>query len=243
YGERVTTMATGTPIANSITEAHVMMRYLRPDILEATGVRHFDDWANTFGELVTRFERDAAGNLKQRQRFAKFKNVPEMLGGWQQFADVKMTEDLTYLKRPDLRMNDDGERIARYEIIPESEAHAEFMVDLEERLKNLEGTRPEKGEDNHLTVYGDGRKAALDPRLVGMETDETVKLDIVASNIAEIWAENRDNLYTLDDTTDEQSSKPGALQIVFCDLSTPKEDEWNAYDQLKESLVERYGMD
>src|SRR5699024_9215922 len=189
------------------------------------------------------FERDAAGNLKQRQRFAKFKNVPEMLGGWQQFADVKMTEDLTYLKRPDLRMNDDGERIARYEIIPESEAHAEFMVDLEERLKNLEGTRPEKGEDNHLTVYGDGRKAALDPRLVGMETDETVKLDIVASNIAEIWAENRDNLYTLDDTTDEQSSKPGALQIVFCDLSTPKEDEWNAYDQLKESLVERYGMD
>ena len=243
YGERVTTMATGTPIANSITEAHVMMRYLRPDVLEATGVRHFDDWANTFGELVTRFERDAAGNLKQRQRFAKFKNVPEMLGGWQQFADVKMTEDLTYLNRPDLRMNDDGERIARYEIIPESEAHAEFMVDLEERLKNLEGTRPEKGEDNHLTVYGDGRKAALDPRLVGMETDETVKLDIVASNIAEIWAENRDNLYTLDDTTDEQSSKPGALQIVFCDLSTPKEDEWNAYDQLKESLVERYGMD
>lgn len=243
YGERVVTMATGTPIANSITEAHVMMRYLRPDILEDTGVRHFDDWANTFGELVTRFERDAAGNLKQKQRFAKFKNVPEMLGGWQQFADVKMTEDLTYLKRPELRMNEDGERASRYEIIPESNAHAEFMVDLEKRLKDLEGTRPEKGADNHLTVYGDGRKAALDPRLVGLETDELVKLDTVASNVAEIWAENRENIYPLHDKTDEASANPGALQIVFCDLGTPKDNEWNAYDQLKDSLVERYGMD
>ena len=243
FGERVVTMATGTPIANSITEAHVMMRYLRPDILEATSVEHFDDWANTFGEVVTRFERNAAGKMKQKERFAKFKNVPEMLGGWQQFADVKMTEDLSYLKTPDLKVDENGERKARYEIIPESSTHAMYKRKLEKRLNNLVGTRARKGEDNHLTVYGDGRKAALDPRLVGEFTDEPVKLDKVAENVAQIWAENRENRYTIYEGTDELSERPGGLQIVFCDISTPNPEKWNAYDELKTTLVEQYGMD
>lgn len=242
YGERVVTMATGTPVANSITETHVMMRYLRPDLLEKAGVQHFDDWANTFGELVTRFERDAAGRLKQATRFSKFKNVPEMLGTWQQFADVKMSEDLQ-LDVPDIRPDDAGECRPKMEVIPRSEALATYMADLEDRLDRLKGTRPEKGgADNHLTVYSDGRRAAVDPRLVDLETTEYVKLDRVAANIAEVWKAERDNEYTLPGS-DEVSPNRGGLQIVFCDISTPNPEKWNVYHQLRGDLVEKYGMD
>lgn len=239
YGERVVTMATGTPIANSITEAHVMARYLRPDLLEDAGVRNFDQWGATFGETVTRIERDAAGRLKQRTRFAKFKNIPEMLSSWQQFADVRRSEDLD-LPVPQQQTNTDGERRPEMVIIPRTDSHAAFMETLEARLDRLSG-RPEKGEDNHLKVYGDGRKVALDPRMVGMEFSGDVKLNYVTRRIASIWRATRENEYTVPGTS-EISETRGALQIVFCDLSTPNEEEWNAYDQMKSDLVSRHGL-
>lgn len=240
YGERVVTMATGTPIANSISEAHVMTRYLRPDLLEEAGVRAFDQWGATFGETVTRVERDAAGRLKQRSRFAKFKNVPEMLSSWQQFADVKRAEDLN-LPVPELAVNSSGERRPEMVIIPRTEAHARYMEHLEERLDRLSG-RPEKGEDNHLTVYNDGRQVALDPRMVGLEFSGDVKLNYVTRRVAQIWRDNRENEYFVPGT-DEISENKGALQMVFCDLSTPNDEEWNAYDQMKSDLASRHGMD
>lgn len=240
YGERVVTMATGTPIANSISEAHVMTRYLRPDLLEEAGVRSFDQWGSTFGETVTRVERDAAGRLKQRTRFAKFKNVPEMLSSWQQFADVKRAEDLN-LPVPEQVVNSNGDRRPEMVVIPRTEAHAQYMEYLEGRLDKLSG-RPEKGEDNHLTVYNDGRQVALDPRMVGLEFSGDVKLNYVTRRIASIWRENRDNEYRVPGTTDVSENK-GGLQLVFCDLSTPTDDEWNAYDQMKSDLVTKHGMD
>lgn len=244
YGSRVVTMATGTPIANSISEAHVMMRYLRPDLLEKTGVSAFDDWAKTFGETVTRWERNAAGQMVAKERFAKFKNVPEMLGAWQQFADVKMSEDLN-LGVPDMVLNSDGQRRPQVEVITRSNTLARYMESLEARLDRLAaaGGRPEKGEDNHLTVYGDGRKAGLDPRLVGEDPGgEYLKVDKVAANIAEIWRENKDTIYPLESGGGD-SENPGALQIVFCDLSTPNPTKWNFYDQLKSDLAAKHGMD
>lgn len=239
YGERVVTLATGTPIANSISEAHVMARYLRPDLLEDAGVRSFDQWGATFGETVTRIERDAAGRLKQRTRFAKFKNVPEMLSSWQQFADVRRSEDLN-LPVPDQAVNTAGERRPEMVIIPRTETHAAYMEYLEERLDKLSG-RPEKGADNHLTVYNDGRKVALDPRMVGEGFSGDVKINYVTRRIAKIWRENRDNEYLVPGTNDVSANK-GALQIVFCDLSTPNDEEWNAYDQMKSDLVTRHGL-
>lgn len=240
YGERVVTLATGTPIANSISEAHVMSRYLRPDLLEDAGVRSFDQWGATFGETVTRIERDAAGRLKQRTRFAKFKNIPEMLSSWQQFADVRRPEDLN-LPVPDQAVNTAGERRPEMVVIPRTETHAKYMEYLEERLDKLSG-RPEKGADNHLAVYGDGRKVALDPRMVGKEFSGDVKINYVTRRIAAIWRENRDNEYSVPGTSDVSEHK-GALQIVFCDLSTPNETEWNAYDQMKSDLASKHGMD
>lgn len=246
FGNRVVTMATGTPIANSITEAHVMMRYIRPDLLHDTGVAAFDDWAKTFGQTVSRFERNAAGHLVSKERFSKFKNVPEMLATWQQFADVKMSEDLD-LDVPDLALNADGERRPQLEVITRSQTLANYMGVLERRLEALaaRGGRPGKGEDNHLTVYSDGRKAALDTRLVGHDPGgEYMKVSKVAKNVAEIWTENKDTLYPVsEDQPGTLSDQPGALQIVFCDISTPSTEKWNFYDQLKSELATGYGMD
>ncbi len=249
YGHRVVTMATGTPIANSITEAHVMMRYIRPDLLRETGVQRFDDWAKTFGKTVSRFERNAAGELVTKERFSKFQNVPEMLGVWQQFADVKMTKDLSYLDVPEQAMNSDGERRPQIEVVTRSNTLAAYMDELKARLDKLatSGGRPGKGDDNHLTVYSDGRKAALDPRLVDRDPGgEYLKVNKVAKNVAEIWRENRDNPYPISDAKEHRdimSEDRGALQLVFCDVSTPNPEKWNFYDQLRSELASSYSMD
>src|SRR5699024_6801791 len=121
YGERVVTAATATPIANSVTEAHVMQRYLRPDLLEAAGVGEFDAWAATFGQTVTEIEMGVAGGFRQKTRFARFQNVPEMLRMWHTFADVKTGEDLQ-LPVPELRARDDGRRLPQTRLLEPSEA-------------------------------------------------------------------------------------------------------------------------
>lgn len=243
HGERVATMATGTPIANSITEAHVMQRYLRPDLLQASGVENFDVWGATFGETVTAIEMDAGGRLKNKSRFARFKNVPEMLRSFHVFADVKLSEDLN-LKTPDLvRRPGDGERQPELVLIPQPPELAEYMKGLADRLDSLSGWA-EKGADNALNVYNDGRKAALDLRLVGIEPDSATKIDHVVANTLKVWEANRDNEYETGHRSGETSPRRGALQIIFCDQSTPSKDTgpdgnpvWTAYQQLKDQLV------
>jgi len=243
HGERVVTMATGTPIANSITEAHVMQRYLRPDLLQAAGVENFDVWGATFGETVTAIEMDAGGRLKNKPRFTKFKNVPEMLRSFHVFADVKLSEDLN-LKTPDLaRRPGDGERQPELVLIPQPPELAEYMKGLADRLDSLSGWA-EKGADNALNVYNDGRKAALDLRMVGIEPDSGTKIDQVVAKTLKVWEANRENEYETSFGSGVPSTTRGALQIIFCDLGTPSKDigpdgkpVWTAYQQIKDQLV------
>lgn len=237
HGDRVATMATGTPIANSVTEAHVMQRYLRPDLLRDAGVENFDVWAATFGETVTAIEMDAGGRLKNKTRFAKFKNVPELLRSFNVFADVKLSEDLN-LKTPDYApRTSDGERQPELVLVPQPRELAAYMKELAHRLDTI-SPRAQKGADNVLTVYNDGRKAALDVRMVGIEPTSETKLDYVARNTLRVWEENKDNTYDTTIGSGIPSLKAGALQLIFCDLSTPTGDgSWNAYDEMKELLV------
>lgn len=243
HGERVGTMATGTPIANSLTEAHVVQRFLRPDLLQAAGVENFDVWAATFGETVTAIEMDAGGRLKNKARFAKFKNVPEMLRTFHVFADVKLAEDLD-LNTPALAPREsDGARQPELVLLPRPAELGEYMEALGERLDSLSGWS-QKGADNALTIYGDGRKAALDLRMVGIEPSSTTKLDLVTDKILKVWESNRENQYTINDKSEVISERRGALQLVFCDEGTPSDKKgpdgkpvWTAYKQIKDQLV------
>nr|WP_174843764.1 helicase [Cryobacterium sp. TMT2-23] len=239
HGDRVVTVATATPLANSITEAYVMQRYLRPDLLENAGIGHFDAWAATFGQTVTEMEMapTGGGNFRLKTRFAKFQNVPEMLRMWHVFADVKTAEDLK-LPTPLLRERTDGQRVPENIVLqpgPELEAYIADIGERAERVAN-KSVRPE--EDNMLKISTDGRKAALDVRMVGGDRPGgPTKIDAVAHQVLRIWNDTKHLTY-LDDVTKEPSLTPGALQLVFSDLGTPKPDRWNAYDELRSKLVD-----
>ena len=240
HGGRVATLATATPIANSVTEAHVMTRYLRPDLLEQAGIEDFDAWAATFGQTVTEIEvaPTGGGDYRMHTRFAKFQNVPEMLRIWHVFADVKTAEDLR-LPVPELAERPDGQRAPATVLIdpsPELRAYVEHLAARADRVR-ARAVSPE--EDNMLLVTTDGRKAALDMRLVAGEPASVPgKLEHAADTIAGVWAKHRARTYT-DPASGERSPIPGALQIVFCDLSTPSRERWNAYDELRALLGAR----
>jgi hypothetical protein len=240
HGARIATLATATPIANSITEAHVMSRYLRPDLLARAGVEDFDSWAATFGQTVTEIEVDPArsGDYRMHTRFARFQNVPEMLRStWHGFADVKTAEDLK-LPVPELAQRPDGQRAPIAQLIAASPELTGYVQQLGERAEKVRGRSVDPSEDNMLKITGDGRKAALDMQLVsGQPASTPGKLQAAAENIARLYHATREREY-LDPVTGRPSSTPGALQIVFCDLSTPAEG-WNAYDQLRDELVDR----
>ncbi|SDT36628.1 Adenine-specific DNA methylase, N12 class [Jiangella sp. DSM 45060] len=238
HGDRVITAATATPIANSVTEAHVMQRFLRPDLLDEAGVGDFDSWAATFGQTVTEIEMAPAGGYRLQTRFAKFQNVPEMLRMWHVFADVKTAEDLN-LPTPDLAVREDGERAPVTTVVPPSDELTAYVADLGERAERVKNRQVDSSTDNMLKISTDGRKAALDMRLVSGHRPlaDATKLDVVADNVARIWAHHRDARY-LTPGTEEYSPAPGALQIVFCDLGTPQEN-WNVYDELRDLLGRR----
>ncbi|WP_052762069.1 helicase-related protein [Jiangella alkaliphila] len=238
HGDRVVTGATATPIANSVTEAHVMQRYLRPDLLAEAGVEDFDAWAATFGQTVTGIEMAPAGGYRLQTRFARFQNVPEMLRMWHVFADVKTGDDLN-LPTPDLAPRDDGQRAPVTVVVPAPADLTAYVAHLGERAERVRSGRVDAREDNMLKISTDGRKAALDMRLVGARRplDEPTKLDIVADNVARIWADHRGARYLIPGTG-EHSPLTGAMQIVFCDLGTPRE-AWNAYDELRDLLTGR----
>ena len=237
HGRHVIVGATATPIANSVTEAHVMQRFLRPDLLEAAGVLDFDSWAATFGQTVTQIEMapSGGGNYRLQTRFARFQNVPEMLRSWHIAADVKTAEDLK-LPTPLLWARGDGKRLPETVLIPASPEIAGYVAELGARAEAVRAKLVTPEEDNMLKISTDGRKAALDMRMVDGEPSSTPsKLEVAAARIATIYHEHRDRTYR-DPGTGEPSPTTGALQIVFCDLGTPRET-WNAYDELRDQLV------
>lgn len=241
---RVLTGATATPIANTMSEAYVMQRYLRPDLLEAAGISDFDSWAATFGESTTELEMaPEGGGFRPKTRFAKFNNLPELLRMWHVSADVKTSAELQ-LNVPDLVAREDGERLAETVLVEASPQMGEFMQQLADRAEDVRARRVTLKQDNMLTISGDGRKAALDLRMLSDEirpaADEALfpvmtKLDVAAARIHQIHRNTQDNVYLGADG--QEHPRRGGLQIVFSDLGTPGEG-WNAYEQLRDNLVD-----
>jgi N12 class adenine-specific DNA methylase len=255
---KVCTFATATPIANTIAEMWVVQHYLQPEALLDAGIQSFDGWAALFARQVTNLELAPDGKeYRIHSRMARFANVPELLAMWGGVADVRTTEQMK-LKVP-LIAGGKPQPV----VVPASEGLKQFVDYLVARAKRIRegGVRP--WEDNMLAVVGDGRKAALDLRLVSfnefltsmrqlppmLEYGEVEygqplppdplggKIEACADKIADIFYRTRNNKYL--NPFGAESPKRGALQVVFCDLSTPKVDRWNAYDELRRKLVRR----
>lgn len=227
------TFATATPISNSLAEMYVMQSYLQPEALERAGVAHFDAWAANFGRTVTALELAPDGaSYRLTSRFARFRNVPELLSMFASVADVRGAEALA-LVRPALA----GGRAETVVVAP-SDGLASYVAGLAERAERVRSRAVSPEEDNMLKISGDGRKAALDLRLVGEAADGTTKIAAAAERIAEVFHESRHFVYT--EATGEISYRPGGFQMVFCDLGTPGgHGAFNAYDELRDHLVLR----
>ena len=241
---RVMTGATATPIANTMAEAYVMQRYLRPDLLEGAGVTNFDTWAATFGTQTTDLEMaPQGGGWRMKTRFAKFQNLPELLRLWHVAADVKTSADLA-LNVPDLAARpSDGQRAPETVMVPPSAEMTQFMASLGERAELVKARAVPPEEDNMLAICSDGRKAALDLAMItGAPVDLgglPSKLDVAAARIHAIWVEHRDRVYPLSAENSQPHPTPGGLQIVFADLGTPNTDgRWSAYEALRDKLVQ-----
>jgi N12 class adenine-specific DNA methylase len=212
--------ATGTPISNSMAEMYTMLRYLAPDLLKERGVAHFDAWAANFAEAVTALELAPDGSgYRMHTRFAKFINLPELLSMFRTFADVQ-TADMLNLPRPTVA----GGR-PQIAAAPASEPLKAFIQTLTKRAERLRTVRVDPSVDNMLKITGDGRKAALDMRLVEpfAEPEPDTKLALAVQRIKTVWAETRDARST---------------QLVFCDLSTPNAASFNVYDEVRTKLLE-----
>jgi len=212
--------ATGTPISNSMAEMYTMLRYLAPDLLKERGVGHFDAWAANFAEAVTALELAPDGSgYRMHTRFAKFINLPELLSMFRTFADVQ-TADMLNLPRPSIAGGKPQIAVA-----PASEPLKAFIQTLTKRAEKLRTSRIDPSVDNMLKITGDGRKAALDMRLVEpfAEPELDTKLALAVQRIKTVWSETRDARST---------------QLVFCDLSTPNAVNFNVYDEVRTKLLE-----
>jgi N12 class adenine-specific DNA methylase len=220
-GGRGVVFATGTPISNTMAEMYTMQRYLAPDLLKERGVAHFDAWAANFAEAVTALELAPDGSgYRMHTRFAKFINLPELLSMFRTFSDVQ-TADMLNLPRPEVA----GGR-PRIVAAPASEPLKAYIKGLTERAERLRTARIDPSIDNMLKITGDGRKAALDMRLVEPfgEPEGETKLSLAVDRAVRVWQETREARST---------------QLVFCDLSTPDKDRFNVYDELRTRLMER----
>ncbi|MDJ0321957.1 helicase-related protein [Pseudarthrobacter sp. PS3-L1] len=240
-GKRVITGATATPIANSVTEMYVMQRYLRPDLLKDAGIQDFNTWAATFGQVVEEMELSVAGGdrFKLKSRFTKFQNVPELLKMFHTFADVKTAEDLK-LPVPDVAARaEDGLRQPSMITVEPSEELRAYIQDIGKRVEAIEQRLVPAEEDNMLKVSSDGRKAALDMRLVDPSLFQSgpTKITATADLLASVYQEHKNTVYT-DPKTGEANPVPGGLQLVFCDFGTPSQ-KWNVYGELKDQLRRR----
>lgn len=237
HGNRVACLATATPLANSITEAYVMQRYLRPDLLQRAGLKSFDSWAATFAAMVTDMEMGPAGGFRLKTRFATFQNVPEMLRLWAVPADVQTAADLK-LPVPQLAPRpSDGRRAPQTIVVQPTPEMCDYIHELGARAEAVSSRAVDARTDNMLLISTDGRKAALDMRLVAPGTQPTgpTKLDAVASTVLTHWAATSGTRYR--DATGQESPIPGGLQLVFSDLGTPNAGAWNAYSELKAKLI------
>lgn len=220
-GGKGTIFATGTPISNSMGELYAMQKYLQIDRLREMGLEHFDEWASTFGEIVNSFEIAPDGSgFRTKARFAQFFNIPELMTLFKEVADIK-TSKMLNLPVPKLKGGDYKTVVA-----PKSEALGEYVEKLAERSEIIRnGCDPKI--DNMLLVTNDGRKAALDLRMIdpSMPDLPDSKINMAVENIYRIWLENKEDRLT---------------QLVFCDLSTPRSDgEFNVYDDIKNKLIAR----
>ncbi|MEI2815868.1 MAG: DEAD/DEAH box helicase family protein [Microthrixaceae bacterium] len=236
HGPRVVTFATATPVANSMAELWVMQRYLHPDLLASVNLNAFDGWAANFGRTHTALELAPDGaSYRMQTRFARFQNVPELLTLYRQVADVRTSDDLK-LPVPALA----GGQAETVVVEPDG-ALVDYVADLASRAERIRNRAVDPSEDNMLKVTGDGRRAALDLRLVGEDpASEGGKLTVAAERIAALHHATRDLRYT--DEHGQLTLRPGALQLVFCDVSTPAAAGWNAYDELRDLLIRR-GVD
>ena len=214
-----TVFATGTPVSNTMAEMYTLQRYLAPELLEAAGVEHFDAWAANFGEAVTSLELSPDGSgYRMHTRFAKFVNLPELLSMFRTFADVQ-TADMLHLPRPALAGG--KPQVIAAPASPELKAFVGTLVQRAERLRKG-GVDPKT--DNMLKITGDGRKAALDMRIIdpSSEISEHTKVKRAIDKTFDIWAKSKDKRLT---------------QLVFCDLSTPNPDKFNVYDDFRDALI------
>ncbi len=213
--------ATGTPLSNSMAEMFTLQRYLQMDELEKTNLTTFDAWASTFGEVVNTLELTPEGNgYRMKSRFAKFYNLPELMSMFRNFADIQTAEMLN-LPVPLLK-NEQPINI-------KAEASAQlksFISSLSERADAVRSGSVDPSSDNMLVITNDGRKAALDMRLIDPEFEDIPesKLNLAVNNIFKIWEEGKQDRLT---------------QIIFCDLSTPNQKGFNAYDDIRNKLMSR----
>ena len=234
HGERVATFATATPIANSLAEMYVMQSYLQPEAMTDAGVAQFDAWAANFGRTIAALELAPDGaSYRLTSRFARFRNVPELLTMFHSVADVRTAEDLR-LPTPTVV----GGR-AETVVVDPTPGLREYVGRLADRAERVRNRMVLPEEDNMLKISGDGRKAALDLRLVGMRQDgERTKVVVAAERIASIYHDTRELGYR--DPSGTVSGGAGALQIVFCELGTPKGDGgWSVYGELRRGLADR----
>jgi len=214
-----TIFATGTPISNSMVELYTMQRYLQYDTLLKHRLQHFDAWASTFGETVTAIELAPEGTgYRAKTRFAKFYNIPELMSMFREVADIK-TADTLNLPVPKAHYTN--------VVVKPSEIQLEMVKTFAERAEKVRKKEVDATEDNMLKITNDGRKLALDQRLIDelLPDEENSKISACAENVYKIWEENKDKKLT---------------QLIFCDLSTPKGDgSFNVYDDMKKKLIER----
>ena len=218
-GSRGVAFATGTPISNSMAELYTMQRYLQRETLEQHGLSSFDAWASTFGETVTAVELAPEGTgYRTKTRFSKFYNLPELMSMFKQVADVQ-TADMLNLPVPKL-VGGKPINVA----LPPSPQQKQMVADLADRAEEIRAGNVDPTEDNMLKVTNDGRKLALDQRLIDPNLPENPndKVHACAENVYRIWSETKDKRLT---------------QLVFCDLSTPKPDGFNVYDDLRNLLI------
>ena len=216
-GGRGVVFATGTPVSNSMTELYTVMRYLQYSTLQQKKLTHFDCWASTFGETTTAIELAPEGTgYRARTRFAKFFNLPELMSMFKEVADIK-TSDQLHLPVPE----------AKFETVvaKPSEIQKEMVQELSKRAAEIHSGAVDASVDNMLCVTNDGRKIGLDVRLMNpmLPDDPNSKLNVCVQNVLKIWEEGKDQKLT---------------QLLFCDLSTPKNDgNFNVYDDIRKKLI------
>ena len=216
-GGRGVVFATGTPVSNSMTELYTVMRYLQYSTLQQKKLTHFDCWASTFGETTTAIELAPEGTgYRARTRFAKFFNLPELMSMFKEVADIK-TSDQLHLPVPE----------AKFETVvaKPSDLQKEMVQELSKRAAEIHSGTVDASEDNMLCVTNDGRKIGLDVRLMNpmLPDDPNSKLNVCVQNVLKIWEEGKDQKLT---------------QLLFCDLSTPKNDgNFNVYDDIRKKLI------